>query len=179
MLHSLDVQLFYFLNNLAGQSSWGDALILFCANYLAYLMGALFVGLLVFKAWPKREKLILLFIAGVSTFLARGVITEAIRYFYHRPRPFSVLPVHQLMTDSAWSFPSGHATFFFALSTAVYLYNRRWGVWFFVASVFITLARVAAGVHYPSDIIAGALIGCITAYLSAILTLRYLDKKAH
>jgi undecaprenyl-diphosphatase len=155
----LDTQIFYTLNDLAGQSPLLDSAIVFCASYLAYILAAAFLGLLLFPRAPWREKWALFAVAAISTVLARGIITEGIRYLYHRPRPFSVLPVHQLLTDSAWSFPSGHATFFFALSTAVYFYNRRWGALFFLVSTIIVLARVAGGVHYPSDVLAGAIIG--------------------
>jgi undecaprenyl-diphosphatase len=164
----LDIQLLFLLNSLTGHSPVLDALIVFCASYLAYILGAAFIAFLVLTKYPWRQKVEVLAVALVSVVLARGVITELIRYLYHRPRPFSVLPVHQLLTDSAWSFPSGHATFFFALATAVCLYNIRWGRWFLIGSTLIVLARVASGVHYPSDIAIGALIGVGTAYFSAL-----------
>ncbi|MSU56498.1 MAG: phosphatase PAP2 family protein [Candidatus Taylorbacteria bacterium] len=82
------------------------------------------------------------------------------RLFVHRPRPFVADPnIHALISETSYSFPSGHAAFFFALSTTVYLYNKRWGVWFFVASAVIGLARVMAGVHYLTDIAGGAVLG--------------------
>lgn len=102
-------------------------------------------------------------ITGISAVIARLGVTELIRFLYHRPRPFSALPAHQLLTDNAWSFPSGHATFFFAMATAIYLYNKKWGVFFFTAAILMTISRVIAGIHYPSDIVGGALIGITVA----------------
>lgn len=159
-----DIQLFHLLNGLAGQSELVDGLIVFFASYLAYLLPAVLLALVVFSGYQKRVKIDLLLTAAAASIVARAGVTEVIRYFYHRPRPFSVLEANQLLTDLAWSFPSGHATFFFALSTAVYLYNRRWGTGFFAATTLITVSRVIAGVHYPSDILAGAIIGVLTAY---------------
>lgn len=161
---TLDTQLFYLLNNLAGQSPLFDGIIVFLASYLAYILIVLFLVLLLFSNSPRQEKLQILLVTLISTIITRFGITELIRFFYHRPRPFSVLPVHQLLTDSAWSFPSGHATFFFAMATAVYLYNQKWGVFFFIATILITISRVIAGVHYPSDIVGGAIIGIAVAY---------------
>jgi len=178
-MQALDTQIFYLFNNLAGQSPLFDSIIVFCGSYLAYILVAAFLVLLVASQWSKREKLEVLAVAVVSTILARGIITEGIRYFYHRPRPFSALPVHQLLTDSAWSFPSGHATFFFALSTSVYLYNRRWGVWFLLTSVLIVLGRVAAGVHYPSDVLAGAIIGVLSGYFGYLVVRRFSQEKTN
>ena len=72
----------------------------------------------------------------------------------------------KVLTDSAWSFPSGHATFFFAMATAIYLYNKKWGIWFFVGAILISIGRVIAGLHYPSDILGGAIIGAFVAYVT-------------
>lgn len=170
---TFDVQVFYLLNGLAGKSSLLDGVIVFCASYLAYLLIAVLLVLVFFSAYSNRQKWELLIVAGATGIIARFGVAELIRYFYHRPRPFLALPdVHQLLTDPAWSFPSGHASFFFALSTAVYLYNKKWGMWFFLATLLITVSRVIAGVHYPSDIIGGAFIGIIVAYIVRFLARR-------
>ena len=161
---TLDTQLFYLLNNLAGQSSFFDGVIVFFASYLAYILIALFLVLLLISQYPKREKFQIFFITTVSTIIARFGITEIIRFFYHRPRPFLDLPVHQLLTENSWSFPSGHATFFFAMATAVYLYHKKWGIVFIGATLLMTVSRVIAGIHYPSDIVGGAIIGIVVAY---------------
>jgi len=160
---SFDLQLFYALNNLAGKSPTLDRFFVFLASDMAYLILGVFVVLLFFSKYENREKIRMFIIALVSALIARGIITELIRYFYHRPRPFMVLDTHQLLIDNAWSFPSGHATFFFALATALYFYNKKWGSGFFIATLLITTSRVIAGVHYPSDILGGMLIGIITA----------------
>lgn len=160
----MDAQLFTVLNNLAGQSLFLDKVIVFLASYLAYILIALFFVLLLISQYSRREKLQILLVAGISTVIARFGITEFVRILYHRPRPFTEISVNQLLSSNEWSFPSGHAAFFFALSTAVYLYNKKWGIGFFIATILMTLSRVAAGIHYPSDIIAGALIGIAASY---------------
>ena len=167
---TIDLQLFHLINNLAGRSPLGDHAIVFFGSYLAYILIVLFIGLIAFARISTIHKLYILAEAAVAALVARFGVTELIRVFIHRPRPFLVEhPVHQLLSDPAWSFPSGHATFFFALATTVYLYNRRWGVFFYVATTLMTLGRVAAGVHYPTDILAGALIGLLAAQMAYIL----------
>lgn len=162
---TFDTQLFYLLNSFAGKSPFLDSVIVFCATYLAYLVVIALLALVFLSRYSKREKWMLLIVAGTASVIARFGITELIRAFSHRPRPFATLPdVHYLLTDSAWSFPSGHAAFFFALSTVLYLYDKKWGTGFFIATIVITVSRVIAGVHYPSDIIGGAIIGIGTAY---------------
>lgn len=160
---ALDTQLFYLLNNLAGQSPFLDVAIVFFASYLAYILVALFLILLLFSQYSKRKKLQILLITGISAIIARFGIVELIRFFYQRPRPFLDLTVNQLLTSNEWSFPSGHATFFFAIATIIYFYNKKWGIGFFIAIILMTIGRVVAGIHYPSDIVGGALIGIIVA----------------
>ena len=172
-----DLQIFYFLNSLAGKSPLLDGIIVFFATYLAYILIIIFVAFVFFSAYARREKLELLLLVGISTVVARFGVAELIRFFYHRPRPFVAHPqIHNLFTDSSWSFPSGHASFFFALATAVYFYNKKWGIGFFIATIFITLGRVIAGVHYPLDIIAGAIIGSTVAYGTYYFVRRFTEK---
>lgn len=178
----LDTQLFYMLNSLAGQSPLLDFIIVFCASYLAYILIGIFAVFLLCFVRARREQIELFIVALVSVMLTRGLITELIRFFVHRQRPFEALalpPAQSLLVDPAWSFPSGHATFFFALSTAVYLYNKKWGIGFFALSIVMTLGRVTAGLHYPSDIIAGAVIGVTTAYIVYRGARKIAEKGAH
>ncbi len=171
---SLDTQIFYLFNNLAGRSPFLDGGIVFFATYLPYLLIILFLALLFFSLHPRWEKLEILLVTGLSVLIARFGGTELIRFFYHRPRPFLSLPgIHQLVSESSWSFPSGHATFFFAMAAAVYFYNKKWGIGFFIAALLISLGRVAAGVHYPSDIVGGALTGVIVAYVTFHIVRRF------
>lgn len=160
-----DTAAFTFLNALSGQSPFLDRAIVFFAADLAYLLILLFFVFVFFSAYSRRKKLEILAVTILSTLIARFAVTELIRSFYHRPRPFLDLSAHKLLfITSSWSFPSGHATFFFALATAVFLYNRRWGVFFFVAAMLMTICRVIAGVHYLSDVAGGAIIGVSIAY---------------
>ncbi len=161
----MDVQLFYFLNNLTGKSQIFDTFTIFFASYLQYFLIAIFLLLLYFSAYSKRHKLYVFWVTTISVVVARLGITEIIRFFYHRPRPFIVYQLHPLISGTGWSFPSGHSAFFFAMATAIFLYNKKWGVGFFIAALVITISRIAAGVHYPSDILGGAAVGIAAAYV--------------
>jgi undecaprenyl-diphosphatase len=171
---TIDIQLFYLFNSLAGQLPVLDWLIVFLASYVAYILITVFLVLLLFSKYSRQEKLRVFIVTVTSAVIARLGVTELIRFFYQRPRPLEGLQVYQLLTSSEWSFPSGHATFFFAMATAIYLYNKKWGVGFFIVAILMTLSRVIAGIHYPSDIIGGALIGiavaCIVFYLANRIT---------
>lgn len=162
----LDAQIFYLLNNLAGQSPSFDKVVVFFASNFPYILIIFFITFLFLSQYSRLEKLQIFFVTVVSALVARFGVTEIIRFFYHSPRPFIDMPVNQLLTNDAWSFPSGHAAFFFALATAVYLYNKKWGVFFIIAATLISASRVIAGIHYPSDIIGGAIIGIAIAHIT-------------
>jgi len=165
MIKSLDVKIFYWLNNFAGQCGFFDKAVVFFADYSQYFLAALFLLLLFFSCYSRKKKIVILSVAVVSATIARFGVVGIIRYLYYRPRPFLVLPVNQLISNGSSSFPSGHAAFFFAVATAIYLYNKKWGMVFFAGSVLMTVSRVIGGVHYPLDIVAGALIGIAIAYI--------------
>lgn len=166
---NLDYFLFQQINDLAGRFSWLDNLAVFCAAYLQYFLVA---GLLVFLFLGKEKTKNRLMVLGalLSAGIARLFFTNIIRWLYYRPRPFLSHQVNQLLNhDLEGSFPSGHAAFFFALAMFVCFYNRRAGILFFFGAVLISIARVFVGIHYPLDILAGAIVGIFTGWLINII----------
>lgn len=173
----LDLKLFYLLNNLAGHRAVFDGIVVFFASYSQYVLGALFFWFLYKNSVSKSEKFRIFWTVLLSGVVARLGFTSLIRLFYHRPRPYMLHHVNQLITaQNGGSFPSGHAAFFFAISGALYAYDKRWGAGFFAASLLMGLSRVIAGIHYPLDILGGILVGIWTAY-AVIWVSEYLDKK--
>lgn len=83
------------------------------------------------------------------------------------PRPFLRFPaeVEKLFHYGGFdSFPSGHATLFMALATMITLHHKRIGYLFIFFALFIALARVISGVHFPVDIWAGWILGASVSY---------------
>lgn len=174
---TIDTNIFYFFNGLVGHSPIFDIIVIFLAKYLQYLLAILFLAFLFFIQKKNKEKIHIFLITIFSALVARIAIVELIRIFYHRPRPFVIYDVHQLIPENGYSFPSGHSAFFFAIATAIYFYNKKLGIVFFIAAIFMNLSRVIAGVHYPSDIIGGAIVGIITAWLIHFLVVKIKNKK--
>lgn len=105
--------------------------------------------------------------AGLSAGLALAV-GRVISELVDRARPFVADPhgVHLFSGHAADpGFPSDHATGAFAVAMAIWLRNRRWGTVALIAAAVLSVGRVAIGVHYPSDVIAGAVLGCAAALL--------------
>jgi undecaprenyl-diphosphatase len=158
----MDLFLFQQINQFVGKWPWLDYLGIFLAKYFEYIVVFCLLLFLVFR-FRKYWKMV--FQAIVSAVLARFVIVELIRWIWSRPRPFVENDVNLLLTHNKPSFPSGHAAFFFALSSIIYFHNKKIGVLFFIASFLICLARVFTGIHWPTDIIAGAFIGILSGWL--------------
>jgi len=159
----MDNLIFQQINSLALKNLYLDEVAIFCANFLGYiLIGILFI--LLIRNFKKYYKIITqAFISGI---FARFIIVEIIRFIWHRPRPFIAEPVNLLLRhSSSASFPSGHATFFFALSTLIYLYDKKTGIFFLVVSFLISISRVFCGIHWPADILAGSLVGVLSGLI--------------
>ena len=163
---SIDYSIFQLIHGLANRWWLFDWLGIFLAQYLPYLI-VLFAFFLLAKEKNWRQRIYFFCLAGLSVILARGVITEIIRFFYYRPRPFLALQFQSLLgnSDIAGSFPSGHAAAYFALALAVFYINRKLGWWFLGAAFLVGLGRIFVGVHWPLDILAGAVIGLGSAFL--------------
>jgi membrane-associated phospholipid phosphatase len=103
-----------------------------------------------------------------STVLVSGLLSVGLKYAINRERPFDTYPFITAATHADTpSFPSGHTTHAFALATSVSLVYQDWYIvvpsYLWAGAVGYT--RMALGVHYPSDVLAGALIGSGSAYL--------------
>ena len=73
------------------------------------------------------------------------------------------------MLDTWSSFPSDHAVLFYALSTGLFFISKRVGIGAFVyTSIMIAMPRIYLGLHYPTDIVAGAAVGVAVAAVSIL-----------
>lgn len=159
---NLDIYIFSQINNLALKYLWLDTLAIFLAKYLPYLLVAVLVLFLI-KDFKKYWKMVGI---AFSAVIFSGIIVQLIRFIWYQPRPFIADQVNLLLSHSpTGSFPSGHAAFFFALSTIIYFQNKKAGILFLFASLLIGLSRVFSGLHWPSDILAGIILGIFSAWL--------------
>lgn len=176
----MDSLLFASIYSYAFKNVWLDGLIIFFAAYWEYIVPIV----LLFYLWsPKIARVELksrAIIVGMSLFsavIARFGIASLIRYFYPRQRPFVFEGLDTLISQNPLeaSFPSGHATFFMAI--AIYLLlagNKKLGWFIFASAIFIGIARVGAAIHWPSDVIAGWILGAAVSWIVFKLSRRYI-----
>lgn len=113
-----------------------------------------------FAAW-RRASLAAVLSAGLGLAVGK-LISELV----DRARPFVADPhgVHLFTAHAADpGFPSDHATAAFAIAAAIFLRKPSWGIAALVAATILSIGRVALGVHYPSDVLAGAALGSAAA----------------
>jgi len=159
----MDVFIFQKINDLAYISPIFDFVGIFFADYLPYILAGI---LIILFFWKKNRLMVITSVVAVV--LSRLIFTEIIRFFYHHLRPYVVLETaKKLIAENAdfKSFPSGHAAIFFALAMGVCFYNKKLGIWFFIGAILMGIARIFVGVHWPSDIIGGAVVGIFSALI--------------
>lgn len=157
--YQLDVAIFYFINiNL--QNSILNVIMPLITNFGLYLFWIVICILIAVFGGQKGRNVALLLIIGL---ILGHLASEVLKYIVMRPRPFTVLQgVHQLGSLQSYSFPSGHATEVFV---ACILLGKKYGYMalFLLIAFLVSFSRVYMGMHYPSDVIGGALIGLAVA----------------
>lgn len=169
-----DKAVLLWLNGFVGRSSAFDEIIGWLASdYLIPVSLSLTLVAMWFIGQNKEVRLkyqLTIFVALTAMALS-SLAVFIINAFYFRPRPFDSFDSLTLLfykpTDS--SFPANSAAATFAIAAAVWSINRPIGTAMFVAAGLYGFARVFAGVHYPLDIIAGALIALAVVFLVILM----------
>ena len=171
-LRNLDVSIYRALNALCGSSDTLDRIVYHAAGPTGVVFLGLF-ALLWFRTEGdqirRRQALILVVPAVAIALLVNRTISTLL--------PFRVRPMYALGANAPsyhwafdlenWSsFPSDNATYLFAIAACLYVVSRSAGFVFGVFATFACLGRIYFGIHYPSDILAGALIGAATGYVA-------------
>lgn len=175
-LAQIDEALVLWLNGFVGRSALVDALMeALVSDYLVPVLGSLVLLGLWFTGSSDVERYrnqLVTLTGGIAVGFANALVTIA-NVWTFRDRPFVDLDINlhfYAPTDS--SFPANPASVGFAIATVVWVRHRRLGTALYVLAALWGLARVYAGVHYPTDILGGAVIGAIAALLATALVRR-------
>jgi undecaprenyl-diphosphatase len=177
-LNDLNLAIFHFFNHWAG--GWAtDRLVRFTQQDQLFRGGIMLAAYWWFwfagsgeRRTANRQKILVALIAAMASLLVARSLAMALPF---QPRPMTVPGIgYHAPSIRFWaeienwsSFPSDHAALFFALAFGLFRLSRPLGVALMAwVTVWICIPRIYAGWHYPSDILAGALIGIAAVPLS-------------
>ncbi|WP_419212352.1 phosphatase PAP2 family protein [Maribacter sp. X9] len=149
---------------------------------------ALFLSLYFIK-FPKRNALLMITTLLVMVFFVM-TLTDLTKHVVARIRPNNNEEINTLIrilrSPTGFSFFSGHASSSFSITTFVVLCLRKhfkWVYLFYLWPILFSLSRIYVGVHFPIDILTGALVGIVSAWLFynlyQLLILPYLKSSHH
>lgn len=140
----------------------GDLVVLIFASFWIWaLVGGLFV-LWVIDGRIKKEQVLHAIVAMVISW----ALTEIIKSIFPTERPYIIDDLVPLTATipSSGAFPSSHTALAFAIGVTIWLHDKKWGTFFVVSALMIGAARVVSNVHFPIDILGGAIVGTLVAF---------------
>ncbi|MGD8779962.1 MAG: phosphatase PAP2 family protein [Ignavibacteria bacterium] len=173
--YSIDVELFYFINHTLSNSVF-DKFFILITNvknwYITYIILwsiAFFKGGRIGKVAAIGAIFVIVFSDQLNSSLLKNL--------FERTRPCNELPgVNALLGCSgSYSFPSSHAVNNFAIAVFFYRLFPKLKWVLLISAGLIAISRPYVGVHYPSDILAGALLGWGIGYLFSVIALKFND----
>ncbi len=130
-----------------------------------YPIWLLTIILLMWKGGKKGRWVLLIVLLSVAT--SDVTVNRILKPLFHRVRPCNVVEGAHLLLGkkSSFSMPSSHATNFFTMATVFSYFYRKYQIIFWFLAALVAYSRIAVGVHYPFDVLAGSLLGILIAYV--------------
>ncbi|MEK6678130.1 MAG: phosphatase PAP2 family protein [Nitrospirota bacterium] len=175
-LIEIDKAIFYFIN-ITIQNPFFDWLMPFVTKLGNFKIPIITGSFLFFILGKKKERLFLILLIATILF-ADYIATQFIKYIFIRIRPCNALPnVHLLVgCTGSYSFPSSHAvniTVFAVLTSYKYRFLIIPSI---IIALLVCLSRIYVGVHYPFDVLGGAVVGALISIGVIYLDSRYLKR---
>ncbi len=168
-LYAIDLTVFHFINGTlatrVGDVSWPIITDYDKQWFFRIPLVAIWLWLII-KGGSRGRTVALMLIPLIA--ISDQFTSSFLKPLVGRLRPcqaFSPDQIHLIVGCGGLSFPSSHAVNNFGVATVFSQYYPKWKVWFYGCATLIGISRVAVGVHYPSDVIAGAIIGTSIALL--------------
>lgn len=151
---------FRMINDLGKQYDFLNPVFVFIAEYVLYLVIIMTVIFLFSK--KKRNKL--MSICTLLSIILAEIIGKLVGYLHLNNQPFAELSnVNQLIEKAVDnSFPSDHTIIVFACCVSFWMFQKGWNFLWVILAILVGISRMGVGVHYPADVIAGAMISIIS-----------------
>lgn len=178
MLEALDAGLFRFANQSLSNPIFDRLMPWLSGNVLFFPLVLLLAGWLIWKF--RRRGMFCVILLTLIVPLGDSFIYNTLKKSIRRPRPYVTHPEATQRGDktSAYaSMPSSHAANWFAATMIAWIYFRRSARYTLPLAVAVSFSRIYNGVHYPSDVLAGAILGAGYGFVG-VLTLERLWRAA-
>lgn len=145
-----------------------DGFLYYLSFLTTYVTVSIFLILLILNIKSKKKSLINSFFVLLSIVLSSGVITYFLKELFSRERPFHTYDqITKLSQAGSMSFPSGHTAEAFAIAFGLsFLFpNRKIVIPIFIWASLVGYSRMALGVHYPFDVMAGILLSLVVSII--------------
>ena len=145
--------------------------LLLIANRLLTACGFFLYPLLLLSLLLKREIPMLICFIAIPAFCFLAV--TVFRKVVNKKRPYEKLPIQSLIKKDkkGQSFPSRHVFSIFLIATLWFCFWKPVGIFLFIAGIFLAIIRVIGGVHFISDVCAGAALGILAGWISNYILL--------
>lgn len=146
----------------------GDGTLKFLSNSIYVPVVGIPIGIGVAGLIRKDTNMVWASIGMCAAAVFNYGVTKTLKYSVDRTRPYDKYPfVYNKLSEEDPSFPSGHTSSAFALATS---FSLAYPKWYIIAPSYlwagsVAYSRLQLGMHYPSDVIAGALVGAGCAYI--------------
>lgn len=130
----------------------------------------------IYLIWRKK---IGAFLCALLAMGFAGLVNLIVLFFWQRPWAFMtyaklIIPNAAASYLDNSAFPSSHTYIAFAIATSVFLYgHKKLGPILYILAIFVALGRVGVGLHYPSDVIAGAILGILSGIIVYYIVRKY------
>lgn len=169
-LFEMNVDLFRTINNLGKEYTYLNNFFIFMAEYMVFVLA--FIALIFW--FTRREENRMMIISATISFILAEMMGKIAGTLHSNNQPFAELSNVNKLIEKAVdnSFPSDHTILFFAFCMTFFMYQKRWRyVWIMLALV-VGISRIWVGVHYPADVIVGAIISIFSTFIASFIVSR-------
>ncbi|MDM8147221.1 undecaprenyl-diphosphatase [Priestia megaterium] len=166
----MNIDLFRKINDLGKEYTYLNNFFIFMAEYMVFVLT--FITLIF--CFTRREKNRMMIISATISFILAEMMGEIAGKLHSNNQPFAELSNVNKLIEKAVdnSFPSDHSILFFAYCMTFSIYQKRWRYIWIMLALFVSISRIWVGVHYPADVMVGAIISIFSAFIASFIVSR-------
>jgi undecaprenyl-diphosphatase len=161
-------------------SEISDIIIPLLRNTYTWIPYFVVITYIIFKQYEKSSFVIVVIIFILGIVMSDQISAHVLKPFFGRPRPCQILDIQPLVDcGTGYSFPSAHASNYFTLAFLIQFFLSGYKFKFIAITIAVVVgsAQIYVGVHFPTDIIGGFILGLIIASIVYLVSNKYIVHK--